>query len=133
MTFSSSPSVLPSEELLDAWIDTVYASVGYYRSGFRWLATMAAQWGETQAKADIKRQLQEAVNQELEACCEWMSVHGYHCGSERMRNDRRPKPLSLKKQAIALIDSCADPDGDYLDDNALTTIRRALEQLPDEQ
>jgi hypothetical protein len=35
----------------------------------------------------------------------------------------------LKEQALALIDSCNDPDNDYLDDEAMATIRRALEAL----
>jgi hypothetical protein len=42
------------------------------------------------------------------------------------------KPPSLKEQALALIDDCADPEGDYLDDNALYIIHRALEALPDD-
>lgn len=49
----------------------------------------------------------------------------------QLRAARRPKPLSLKEQALALIDDCTDPEGDYLDDNALSIIRRALEQLND--
>ena len=48
-----------------------------------------------------------------------------------LRALRRPKPPSLKVQALALIDECTDPHGDYLDDNALSIIRRALEQLND--
>jgi len=42
-----------------------------------------------------------------------------------------PMPLSLKEQALELIDDCTDPEGDYLDDNALSIIRRALEALPE--
>jgi len=41
------------------------------------------------------------------------------------------QPPSLKEQALALIDGCTDPEGDYLDDNALSIIRRALEALND--
>ena len=121
--------ITPPPELVAAWCRETDDS----EPMFPQVAAKAAQWGAEQAEADIERKRQEAADQELEACCEWMFAHGYQCGSERIRKDRRPKPLSLKKQAIALIDSCADPDGDYLDDNALTTIRRALEQLPDEQ
>jgi len=70
---------------------------------------------------------------ELEACCDSLRICGWHSAAEELRLARGPKQSSLKKRAIALINSCTDPDGDYLDDNALTTIRRALEQLPDEQ
>ena len=48
-----------------------------------------------------------------------------------LRSIRRPKSPSLKAQALALIDECTDPHGDYLDNNALSIIRRALEQLDD--
>ncbi len=73
---------------------------------------------------------QWGADQELEACCKWLERKGFAFVDE-IRAERRPKPLSLKEQALALIDECTDPKGDYLDDNALATIRRALEQLPD--
>ena len=68
---------------------------------------------------------------ELEACCEWLLEHGYDLATQELHYARRPKPQSLKEQALALIDGCNDPHGDYLDDAALDTIRRALEALPD--
>jgi hypothetical protein len=45
------------------------------------------------------------------------------------RAARRPKPPSLKEQALALVSYTNA--GDHLDGAALDTIRRALEQLPD--
>jgi hypothetical protein len=80
------------------------------------IASEAAQWG---------------ADQELEACCEWL---GKPCPSyaRELRAARRPKPPSLKEAALALIDECTDPEGDYLDDNALSIIRRALEALPND-
>jgi hypothetical protein len=80
------------------------------------LCIQAAQWG---------------ADQELDACCEWFANEGYGTAPDRIRMHRRPEPPSLKEQALALIDECTDPEGDYLDDNALTTIRRALEALND--
>ena len=74
------------------------------------------------------------ADQELEACCEWVSQFNYddYSYQERLRAARRcSKPPSLKAQALALIDECTDPHGDYLDDNALAIIRRALESQPD--
>ena len=38
-----------------------------------------------------------------------------------------PKPPSLKEQALALING----NSSYLDDDAMSVIRRALESLPD--
>ena len=72
---------------------------------------------------------QAGADQELEACCELMDDWGLEASDLRVA--RRPKPPSLKEQALALIDDCTDPQGDYLDDNALSIIRRALEALPE--
>ena len=79
------------------------------------IATQAARWG---------------ADTELEACCEWAAEQDRGFDDE-LRAARRPKPPSLKEQALALIDECTDPHGDYLDDNALAIIRRALESLHD--
>lgn len=73
---------------------------------------------------------QAGADAELNACCDVLKDWG-SCLSPDLRSARRPKPPSLKEQALALIDDCTDPHGDYLDDNALSTIRRALEALPD--
>jgi hypothetical protein len=75
-------------------------------------AARAAQWG---------------ADQELEACCEW--AQGYaECG-DSLRAARRPKPQSLKQQALcALIDGIARGGNDPSD---IDTIRRALDLLPD--
>ncbi len=81
-----------------------------------YVATRAAQWG---------------ADQELEACVKWLEWNHSDLLSRDLRAARRPKPPSLKEQALALIDGCSDPDNDYLDDDALATIRRALEQLDD--
>jgi hypothetical protein len=81
------------------------------------IANEAAQWG---------------ADQELEACCKVLEDELSCFVSADLRAARRPKPPSLKEQALALIDDCTDPEGDYLDDNALSIIRRALEALPDD-
>jgi hypothetical protein len=79
---------------------------------------MAAQWG---------------ADQELEACCEWLDgwCHDeFPGGIENLRAARRPKPPSLKEQALEWLIAAEelhkvsgiDPEG---------TIRRALEALDD--
>ena len=65
------------------------------------------------------------ADQELEACCEWMLANARFLNAgwiERLRAARRPKPQSLKEQALAWCNDYIDPDG---------VIRRALEQLDD--
>jgi hypothetical protein len=70
---------------------------------------------------------QWGADQELEACCDW--AQGYaECG-DSLRAARRPKPQSLKQQALcALIDGIARGGNDPSD---IDTIRRALDLLPD--
>jgi hypothetical protein len=84
------------------------------------VATGAAQWG---------------ADQELEACCEWLNREGWSGEARQLRAARRPKPPSLKEQALAELEKV-----DMLWDttefsqetlNSLDTIRRALEQLDD--
>ena len=77
------------------------------------IATQAARWG---------------ADQELEACVGWIEDCGYHPSvPEDLRAARRPKPLSLKAQAIAVLDDCSD----RIDAAHENTIRRALEALDD--
>jgi len=74
---------------------------------------------------------------ELEACCEWLD--GVGDLEQQLRADRRPKPPSLKEQALEVmreiqIEPCII---NGVDTNAAVrakydTIRRALEQLPNQ-
>ena len=110
--------ITPPPELLKQWLGEFFGCTvgGELSDSERYLATQAARWG---------------ADQELEACCEWLDFYAAAAEARDLRAARRPKPPSLKEQALALIDQCTDPEGDYLDDNALSIIRRALEQLDD--
>ena len=72
---------------------------------------------------------------ELEACCEWLKLEGHEHEHEALLTARRPKPPSLKEQALEALASAPGPDYPIVmtmlnaDQHAL--IRRALEQLPD--
>jgi len=107
-------SITPPAKLLQLWFE----QHNDYNKGINELLIEAAQWG---------------ADQELEECIEWLKdMELVGSGDvESLLAARRPKPQSLKEQALALIDACNDPDSDHLDDNALATIRRALEQLDD--
>ena len=80
---------------------------GWHRDA--WIAEQAAQWG---------------ADQELEACCEWVTRSTLGSGT-CLRAARRPKPPSLKEQALAIMsqDSWSFEEEDI--------VRRALEQLDD--
>jgi len=71
---------------------------------------------------------QWAADQELQACCEWLKGDGW-CGSiARLHAARRPKPPSLKQQAL-------EQFAHVLRENDCITagcILAALEALPDD-
>ena len=78
------------------------------------IANEAAQWG---------------ADQELEACCEWMNCElgtgwGYRT---KLRTARRPKPPSLKEQALEALDE----EQAELRIQNYKLIRAVLESLPD--
>ncbi len=98
--------ITPPPELVEQWMQVHTTKYD--------LARQAAQWG---------------ADQELEACCEWInSFQNKFVHAHDLRLVRRPKPPSLKEQALQSVkrfESGQDLMGD------LDTIRCALEQLPD--
>lgn len=79
----------------------------------------------------------KAADWELEACCEWLSVPCPSYGRE-LRAARRPKPRSLKQEALkawARQMEQAKPKWDYLSPQTkadVELIQRAIESIPDE-
>jgi hypothetical protein len=75
----------------------------------------------------IQEAFRAGADQELEACCALLDKFndGFWC--KELRAARRPKPPSLKEQALAEL-QISDERG-YLKEGAVDTIRRALEQL----
>ena len=100
-------------ELVRQWLSNFYGTPVAPGQVFIEIATQAARWA-----ADI----------ELGSCVYWLSDKIDKPIISDLCDFRRPKPPSLKEQALALIDS----DKPYLDDTAMDTIRAALEALPDE-
>jgi hypothetical protein len=82
-----------------------------------YIATQAAQWG---------------ADQELEACCEWVKKVAIVQIADNLRTARRPKPLSLKEQALESVKRFEE-SGEFFWDQMreLAFIRKALEQLND--
>ena len=79
------------------------------------------------------------ADQELEACCEWLwrDLDAYELVASRavyldhnLRASRRPKPSSLKEQALHELADVYDRD--KIDDTTYDAIRRALEALPND-
>jgi hypothetical protein len=87
---------------------------------------------------NVARQaFQAGANQELEACCEWLNARIGGIYPRDLRAARRPKPPSLKEQALQALSEAvkmADdvpPEGICSDQADI--IRHALEQLPDNE
>ena len=100
--------ITPPPELVQKWADMLAS-----RSD-QAVFTMAAQWG---------------ADQELEACCQWLFENDYDVAPVCLRAARRPKPPSLKQQALAVIENSSFCD--HLSPQDAAIIRRALEALDD--
>jgi hypothetical protein len=104
--------ITPPPELVQQWREKAPRCRDSGIAREDWLMDRAAQWG---------------ADQELEACCEWLDqkVLLQHQSDvvPALRAARRPKPPSLKEQALA---AAAELEGF----KGVDIIRRALEQLP---
>ena len=112
MTQDYPKPIAPPPELVQQWLNAD-AEKGLFAEP---LAAKAAQWG---------------ADQELEACCALLDKFndGFWC--KELRAARRPKPPSLKEQALQELEQLrgdANSMGMGFDAPA---IRRALEQLDD--
>ena len=67
------------------------------------------------------------ADQELEACCEWTTANFGELPGQNLNLFRRPKPPSLKEQALEEVGVFEGMGTCNID-----IIRRALEAIPDE-
>jgi hypothetical protein len=100
--------ITPPPELVQQWWDGTHGALYEFEA----VTTQAARWGS---------------DQELEACCEWLDREGWSGESRQLRAARRPKPPSLKEQALETLKYPKD----FWSEAEVDTIRRALEQLDD--
>jgi hypothetical protein len=99
--------------LVVEWADTIYQQTEDDDQRDLYVATRAAQWG---------------ADQELQAVCQLLfSDSSTSYTLSEIRAARRPKPPSLKEQALAVLDDVSD----RLDAAHENAIRRALEALPE--
>ena len=111
--------ITPPPELVKQWLGEFFGCVvtGQLSDSEKFLATKAANWG---------------ADQELEACCkhinQWFAAPKYRIAE--LRAARRPKPPSLKAQALAIVENlgCCD----RLSPKQQAVLNRALEALPDD-
>ena len=126
--------ITPPPELRAKWMTEARSQD--YCSITEQVAYRAAQWGYDQRGEVNEAKLQQACDQELEACCKWLDREGWSGESRQLRAARRPPP-SLKEQALAELTAWTEmrngPGESLLCDGlSVATIRRALEALPDD-
>ena len=97
--------ITPPPELVQQWIRE--------KDGLDLVVARAAAWG---------------ADQELEACLTEVSFLSSKSLADKIRAARRPKPPSLKEQALKALESLQQRT---TDPNIVEPIRRALEQLDD--
>ena len=115
-------SITPSPELVDEWRRAPEYTDGLKKltmvtitvDRLQYIATKAAQWG---------------ADQELEACLAEVSFFSGRSHAGKIRDIRRPKPPSLKEQALHELNDVYNRD--KIEDSTYDTIRRALEALPE--
>jgi hypothetical protein len=106
--------ITPPPELVEQW--ALYQGFESPEVLWRQIATQAARWG---------------ADQEVGACCQWLSLNGYDLIAAKFRAARRLKPPSLKEQALQELDLLkADATTHGLGFDA-PAIRRALQSLSD--
>jgi hypothetical protein len=110
-------NLIPPPELVQQWVAEIWHEGTPVRVSLsdEHIATRAAQW---------------ASDQELEACCEWLD--GVGDLTLQLRAARRPKPPSLKEQALLQLDTLNADLAMHGMGCDLSQIRRAIEELPDD-
>ncbi len=116
-------SIIPPPELVREWLDTLFDEGGLGIDPHKLstgLAARAAQWGS---------------DQELEACCHYFARDLRESLALELRAARRPKPMSLKEQALQALSEAVKMADDVPPEGICSgqadIIRRALEALPE--
>jgi len=123
--------ITPPPNLVRQWIDEPqYMTEDQLGKRMYMISLNEAKFREIISKAS-----QYGADRELEACCETLDmVNGSEYWSQVLRSGRRPKPPSLKEQALEalqFVDEKLDlPLHNHC--NAIHTIRAALEALPND-
>ena len=110
--------ITPPPELVARWKDYWFDAKIKHINLEDYILAQAAQWG---------------ADQELDACCKWLGPLGIK-GGDNLRRARRPKPPSLKEQALKALEPIERYASAPVTTNkeSLALIRKALEALPND-
>jgi hypothetical protein len=117
--------ITPPPELVQQWLGTYFGTTvtGEVSGVELALATQAAQWGADQELEAILKLAGEPSLPEWDRCFDGFTVAS-------IREERRPKPPSLKEQALKALWQVGSCEG--IDNDTFETLRRALEALPND-
>ena len=104
--------ITPSIELVEQWLDRWHSAKDKASDFVVFVAIAAAHWG---------------ADQELDACCELVRYSDGYDAALALRADRRPKPPSLKEQALEALDE----DRADMSIQNYKLVRSVLESLPE--
>jgi len=109
--------IIPPLELIQQWVDE-YIKDKPVCAALEFIAIRAAQYG---------------AKQELKSCWEWLNARIGGIYPDELLSARRPKPPSLKEQALAVLEEEPEDSKELIvfDTDQVNIIRRALEQLDD--
>jgi hypothetical protein len=112
---TNTPDITPPPELVQQWYDKAFQNpTGAWSQQ---VAKAAAQWG---------------ADQELEACCHYFARDLRESLALELRAARRPKPPSLKEQALEQLRRVNAVLQFQTTGGETSAIRRALEALPND-
>ena len=110
--------ITPPPELVVRWKDDWFDAKIKHINLEDYILAQAAQWG---------------ANQELEECVNYIDNNMSGNKAREFRAIRRPKPPSLKEQALTALHAVATGANDTREQHQdLDTIRKALEALPND-
>jgi hypothetical protein len=123
------PTITPPFELKQRWLEQAarYPAGGVGRA--HWLIDHAAQWGYDQRGEVNEAKLQQARDQQLTECIQWLAEAGYAGPTICMRAALRPKPPSLAEPALEALRSTPCTEQRHYD--ALFAALNRLKQLED--
>ena len=115
----TSHPITPPPELVKKWVSMLEFFTDEK------VFSLAAQWGADQELEAILKLAGEPSLPEWDRCFDGFTVAS-------IREERRPKPPSLKEQALTALHAVATGANDTREQHQdLDTIRRALEALPE--
>jgi hypothetical protein len=125
MTDLNVDKLTPPPKLVQQWLGEFFGCTvsGEPCDSVKFLAAQASRWG---------------ADQELDACCEYITGQGNWFATPEfrlaeLRAARRPKPPSLKEQALEMLECIPTHDNSGRENGIdLSVIRRALEALPND-